>query len=322
MTDAAGSRRAIELRGKHGTARTRAARRGFPVFYFLTGLVSATLLLMQHTAFRDTNAFQHAVSHVSLSFPFYIPQQGEPSVSAEQDPSAFDQEMQMTARQLLDRWNPLVQAASKRFGVPVAWIRAVIARESGGRTMASETQPIVSSAGAQGLMQLMPDTYKDMAAQYGLGADPFNPKDNIIAGTAYLRWLHGKYGFPAMFAAYNDGPGNYEKSLANKKILPAETVAYIKGIAGKLGYGFAGRAKLTQPNGRPVMIAGSSVTSIRAPFRHEFVSGVRAVIRIGKHYQGVRESVAEVRAALSPSGSPTRMASSGSARSRIAAIYR
>jgi len=305
---------------KNATARTRASRGRFPVFYFALGLISGTLLVVQQTASRDTNVFEHAVSRVSLTFPFVI--HAEPPSFQTSGTSVFAQEMQMTTRQLLDRWNPLVEAASKRFGVPVAWIRAVMARESGGRTMASESRPIVSSAGAMGLMQLMPDTYDDMRQQYGLGSDPFDPADNIVAGTAYLKWLHGKYGFPAMFAAYNDGPRNYEKSLQNKKILPAETVAYIKGIAGRLGVRLAGRAKLTKPNGRPIVIAGSSITEIRAPLRHEFAPGVHAVIRMGRLYQGVRESVAEVKAALSPSGRATRLASGGGPHSRVAAMYR
>lgn len=273
--------------------------------YFLLMLISATMLVAQQTALRDGNTgmFGRAATHISLTFPFII--HAEPR---DGDGTAFDQEMDMTRQQLLDRWNPLVEAASKRFGVPVAWIRAVIARESGGRTMSSETQPITSRAGALGLMQLMPDTYEDMREAYGLGADPFNPKDNIIAGTAYLRRLHAKYGFPAMFAAYNDGPGNYEKSLQFKKVMPAETQAYIKTIASKLGYRFAERATFTKPNGRPVSITISSVTAVRAPIRHEFAHSVQAVIRMGKLNQGVRESVAEVKAALSPSGRTVKVA--------------
>jgi len=59
---------------------------------------------------------------------------------------------------------------------------------------AGEGMPIVSSAGAVGLMQLLPATYGEIAAQYRLGDNPFEPRDNIMAGAAYLRWLHHKYG--------------------------------------------------------------------------------------------------------------------------------
>lgn len=298
MSHASGSSRAQPFRRNARPRSAAVVGRRLSVFaYFLLMLISATMLVAQQTVHQDTGSvFGRAATHISLTFPFIIhaePQDG--------DTTAFDQELEMTRQQLLDRWNPLVEAASKRFGVPVAWIRAVIARESGGRTMSSATQPITSSAGALGLMQLMPDTYEDMREAYRLGADPFNPKDNIIAGTAYLRQLHARYGFPAMFAAYNDGPGNYEKRLKTRTPLPAETRAYIKSIAGKLGYRVA-EITFTTPNGKPVSIAGAAVTDVRAPLRHEFARSVHAVIRMGKLNQGVRESVAEVKAALSPSG--------------------
>lgn len=146
-------------------------------------------------------------------------------------PTAFQQELAMTQKQLLDRWQPLVREASQKFDVPETWIRAVIQRESGGRTLEGEDRPITSRVGAIGLMQLMPATYRQMSAQYDLGRDPTNPRDNIYAGTAYLSWLKDRYGFPHMFAAYNYGPGNFDRFLADRRaILPAETSAYIKAI--------------------------------------------------------------------------------------------
>jgi soluble lytic murein transglycosylase-like protein len=128
-------------------------------------------------------------------------------------PSAFAVESAMAPRDLMKRWDPIVAEASKKFGVSETWIRAVMRMESGGRTMLGENQPIISSAGAMGLMQVMPETYADMRAQYGLGADIFDPHDNIFAGAAYLHILYRKYGNPAMFAAYNDGPGALEDHL-------------------------------------------------------------------------------------------------------------
>ncbi len=70
----------------------------------------------------------------------------------------------------------LIAQASKRFGVPPSWIRAVMQAESGGRTTLAEGKPIVSDAGAMGLMQLMPSTWRDMRIQYGFGRDPFDPQ--------------------------------------------------------------------------------------------------------------------------------------------------
>ena len=51
----------------------------------------------------------------------------------------------------------------------------------------------------------MPKTYADVQRQYGLGADAYAPRDNILAGTSYLRQMYIRYGYPGMFAAYNAG---------------------------------------------------------------------------------------------------------------------
>jgi len=117
-----------------------------------------------------------------------------------------------------------IDEASRRFGVPIAWIRAVMRAESAGEPRA------ISSAGAMGLMQIMPATWVDLRARYGLGRNPYDPRDNILAGTAYLRELHNRYGSLGFLAAYNAGPGRYEESLAGRP-LPAETRAYVALLA-------------------------------------------------------------------------------------------
>ena len=137
--------------------------------------------------------------------------------------SEFEKEHAMSPAQLIDRWAPLIKEASHRFGISQAWIRAVMRIESGGRTLLDDQRPITSSAGAMGIMQIMPDTYQDMRQQYGLGANPDDPHDNVLAGTAYLRRLYGKYGYPKMFAAYNAGPGALEAQIAGARRLPHET---------------------------------------------------------------------------------------------------
>ena len=124
------------------------------------------------------------------------------------------------------RWRPYVEEASARFGVPRAWIERVMRAESGGRTRLAG-QPIVSHAGAMGLMQLMPGTWSDMRARLGLGFDPHAPRDNILAGTLYLRLMHDRFGYPGLFAAYNAGPARYAAVLAGRASLPAETRAYL-----------------------------------------------------------------------------------------------
>ncbi|XRC81952.1 lytic transglycosylase domain-containing protein [Hyphomicrobium sp. B1] len=123
-----------------------------------------------------------------------------------------------------DAYADYIAEASRRFGVPIAWIRAVMRAESAGESRA------VSSAGAMGLMQIMPATWADLRARHSLGRDPYDPHDNILAGAAYLRELHDRYGSPGFLAAYNAGPGRYEASL-NGRSLPAETRAYVALLA-------------------------------------------------------------------------------------------
>jgi soluble lytic murein transglycosylase-like protein len=123
-----------------------------------------------------------------------------------------------------------IAEASQRFGIPEHWIRAVMRVESAGNARA------VSSAGAMGLMQVMPDTWAGLRIRHRLGRDPFEPRDNILAGTAYLREMWDGYGnVAAMLAAYNAGPGRYDEYLATGRRLPAETRAYVAALAPILG---------------------------------------------------------------------------------------
>jgi soluble lytic murein transglycosylase-like protein len=219
-------------------------------------------------------------------------------------PSAFALETAMAPSERMNRWSPIIAEASKKFGVSETWIRAVMRMESGGRTVLGENQPIISSAGAMGLMQLMPQTYADMRAQYGLGANIFDPRDNIFAGAAYLRILYRKYGNPGMFAAYNDGPGALEDHLYRGRPLPAETQAYVSGIANLTGAKTDAVApsgklvQLTRPDGSPVAIDPARVRYIRAVAPGEYADGVQSVVMVGKKIQGVRETVREATAAI------------------------
>ncbi len=150
-------------------------------------------------------------------------------------PDVYAREQAMGARKLLHRWDAVVRAAAARFHIPASWIRAVILRESGGRTVGPDNLPIESPVGAIGLMQLLPATYAEMSQANGLGDDPANPHDNIFAGAAYLHWLKAQFGFPGLFAAYNTGPGNYSDYLKGAHKLPAETVAYLAAMKARLG---------------------------------------------------------------------------------------
>ena len=131
----------------------------------------------------------------------------------------------------VSRWQAEIAEASARFGMPVAWIERVMRAESGGQTML-DGRPITSHAGAMGLMQLMPATWAAMRAAHHLGRNPHDPHDNILAGTAYLRAMYERFGYPGLFAAYNAGPGRYAAHLATGQTLPTETRAYLAQVSG------------------------------------------------------------------------------------------
>ncbi|QQO23755.1 lytic transglycosylase domain-containing protein [Bradyrhizobium diazoefficiens] len=124
----------------------------------------------------------------------------------------------------------VVTEASRRFGVPEHWILKTIELESGGKVHA------VSTRGALGLMQIMPRTWVELSTRYGLGIDPFDPHDNIVAGTAYLREMLDRFGTEGFLAAYNAGPKRYEEHLAAGRPLPEETLAYVRRLAALLGF--------------------------------------------------------------------------------------
>ncbi|MGH7025577.1 MAG: lytic transglycosylase domain-containing protein [Caulobacteraceae bacterium] len=123
----------------------------------------------------------------------------------------------------------IVAEAARRFGIPRAWIEAVMRLESGGQARA------VSPKGAMGLMQLMPRTWADLRIRYGLGVDPFDPRDNITAGAAYLRELWDRFGPAGFLAAYDAGPARYQDHLATGRPLPAETQTYVARLAPAIG---------------------------------------------------------------------------------------
>ena len=132
-----------------------------------------------------------------------------------------------------DPWGPYIRAASARFGVSEMWIRAVMTQESSG-DLYQDGGLTTSSVGAMGLMQVMPETYDMLRERYSLGSDPYEPHDNIFAGTAYIREMYNIYGFPGFLAAYNAGPHQLEACLATGASLPMETVNYLSSVAPKL----------------------------------------------------------------------------------------
>jgi soluble lytic murein transglycosylase-like protein len=78
------------------------------------------------------------------------------------------------------------------------------------------------------VMRIMPRTWAELRARYGLGADPYNPHDNILAGAACIRELHDRYGSPGFVGAYNAGPRRYWRRGLTAT---GETQAYIATLA-------------------------------------------------------------------------------------------
>jgi soluble lytic murein transglycosylase-like protein len=118
----------------------------------------------------------------------------------------------------------LIQEAADRYSLSPALVRAVI------RTESAFDPQAVSSAGAEGLMQLMPA----LADELGV-VDSFDPRENIMAGTRYLSALLGDHGgnLELALASYNAGPGAVERYGGVPPF--AETQQYVRTIVGLLG---------------------------------------------------------------------------------------
>src|SRR5260221_5728926 len=143
----------------------------------------------------------------------------------------------------------LVRKYARQYGVDAALVRKVIAAESAGDPNA------VSPKGAQGLMQLMPATAEFLGV-----TDPFDPDQNIEAGTRYLAQLIKQ--FPderSAVAAYNFGSGN----VASGKAWPKETKDYVAKVLGPLTTRIHGQSyqvgDVVRGNGRH---AGKTVADI------------------------------------------------------------
>lgn len=134
----------------------------------------------------------------------------------------------VSAQTSADPYGAVIAEAAERFRIPEHWIRAVMQTESAGDPGAT------SHAGAMGLMQVMPGTYAELRTRYKLGPDPYAVRNNVLAGTAYLREMYDRYGSPAFLAAYNAGPGRLDDHLRDGRPLPAETRRYVALIAPRL----------------------------------------------------------------------------------------
>ncbi len=137
----------------------------------------------------------------------------------------------------------LVRSEARAQGVPEEVAVAIAKIESNFRQYRDDGRLLTSSAGAQGVMQLMPDTAK------WLGVDASDTRENVRGGVKYLAMLGRQFGgdWSAVAGAYNAGPGRMTTNLNHGQALPAETVTYI------------------QKFGTSVNAANAAVVSLRAP---------------------------------------------------------
>jgi soluble lytic murein transglycosylase-like protein len=203
------------------------------------------------------------------------------AIAGPQPAGGRNQGQERPAVEGIESWTAQVREASRRFGIPEEWIRRVIRAESGGRSKRAG-RPVRSSAGAMGLMQLMPGTWAEMRSLERLGPDPYDPLDNILAGTAYLRILYDRFGYPGLFAAYHAGPGRYARFLAGRSRLPAETIAYLAEL------GAAGAARREAPPaiaGGPLFVplTGGTASSVEPePVAAAGKSGAGLFVRLDR----------------------------------------
>jgi soluble lytic murein transglycosylase-like protein len=168
---------------------------------------SAAVAQQQAAIARQRAAIRQQTANLSLWIP---PGSDSPVVAAAPPPACEPLPEEIIS--------PLIESAAKTNSIEPKLIHAVMEQESGLRPCA------VSPKGAQGLMQLMPDTASDLAV-----SDPFDPAQNVRGGAKYLRQLLDKYkgDVAQALAAYNAGPNAIEQ--------PPETKQYVDAILQKLG---------------------------------------------------------------------------------------
>jgi hypothetical protein len=180
----------------------------------------------------------------------------------------------------------VVAEASQPFGIPASWIRAVMRAESFGDVCA------LSPKGAIGLMQIMPEAWAALRSRYGLGADPYDAHDNILAGVAYLHELLDRYGSPGFLAAYNAGPARFGDHLATDRALPAETQAYVAALAPVIGCGAMDDATVVNAVVRfwteaPLFVVPAESSPTKSPASSDPHSGQRSTDSPAQDWTGL-----------------------------------
>ncbi len=154
-----------------------------------------------------------------------------------------------------------VPEAASHSDLPTEIVSRVMMAESGGSSR------IVSPKRAMGCMQIMPATWAYLSSRYNLGEDPFDARRNMIGGAMYLAELVARYGMPGALAAYNAGPGRYERYAAGTATLPAETIAYTSRIGATTGASLARTSSARWQEAGLFLTRGARPEMVDAPLR-------------------------------------------------------
>ena len=152
----------------------------------------------------------------------------------------------------LSQYDEIIDAKARQYGLPTGLVRSLIWQESRGNAKA------VSPVGAQGLMQLMPETAKQLGVK-----NSFDPVQNIDGGVRYLKQQIDKFGLVGGVAAYNAGPGNVQKY---KGIPPfKETQDYVKKVLGNFDPSYSTPQPTMQTGATPSGLP--SLASFKEPYK-------------------------------------------------------
>jgi len=175
--------------------------------YILLGVVGLVLLVIGTAradiyAYKDANGVWH-FTNIKTDRPYRL----------------FMRTYQKKPKEFIKKYDGIIRQASERFRMDPNLVKAVIRAES------AFDHKAVSRKGAQGLMQLMPDTADKMDVN-----NPFNPEENIFGGTRYLGMLMDRFknNTRLALAAYNAGPESVE---AYRGVPPfPETRTFVKRV--------------------------------------------------------------------------------------------
>jgi len=180
----------------------------------LSRISRGTALILILSLFMNTTAWADIYRYVDKNGVWHFT-----NIKTDRRYTIYIRGTRKTPAEYIKEYSGIIKQASKRFGIDEHFIRAMIKAESGFDHKAT------SSKGAQGLMQLMPETADKMSVK-----DPFNPEENIFGGTRYFSLLLKRFKDDKILAlaAYNAGPETVE---SYKGVPPfPETKAFVKRV--------------------------------------------------------------------------------------------